>query len=824
MRTIDLNADLGELVDGSLDAAVMPFISSANIACGAHAGSPETIRRTVRLAMEHGVAIGAHPGYADRENFGRLSVALSDADICALVSEQILLFRSIADEEGAQVGHVKLHGAFYNDLAADYGRSLLVCRAIYAIDPELRFIVFSGSETARAAEDAGLIAIHEVFADRAYTPEGKLMSRALPGAVIHDQAESMAQVEMMVLRSKVPLAGGSLLSIQADSVSVHGDNPSAVQFVANLRRFFEQQHISVESAGVRDFRFYPLGERSMLAKLPARISKTTHRKIRALSSALEGREGIRELVPCYAELKIDYDPTLVTFDELERHVESLDLRANQVDGPRLIEVPVCYDGEDLERVAIHNGISVDEVIRRHTEATCLIYMLGFSPGFAYMGGLDRALATPRLDIPRIKVPAGSVGIAGNQTGIYPVESPGGWNIIGQTSLSLFDPERKNPFLFEPGDEVRFVREARLNVKGLKVEGENVGQASCLSEFIDKPLGVGRASLRHEEGVLVRRETRPFLNKKEPYPTPLKSKNNLISRQGLDVCPTFKVIEPGMYTTVQDGGRYGYLRYGLPPGGAMDRAAFRRANALLGNDPDAAVLECTGTMPVLEFSQDAVISVVYADRETVLAIKAGESVRFEPIGNGYRAYIAFEGGLDVPEVMGSCSTYVPAKLGGYEGRVLRAGDVIGLGDGAGRMPAIQPCVPRRGVGEGLDLASASEAHIRVIPGPEADWFDCGGLNTFLTEAFTVSSKSDRAGIRLEGSPLSFRSEEQMVSSGIAMGTIQVPPSGLPIIMMADHPTTGGYPRIGNVVEEDLSRLAQMKPGDVLRFAEQLMSDG
>jgi antagonist of KipI len=246
---------------------------------------------------------------------------------------------------------------------------------------------------------------------------------------------------------------------------------------------------------------------------------------------------------------------------------------------------------------------------------------------------------------------------------------------------------------------------------------------------------------------------------------------------------------------------------------MDRRAFDAANALLENDPDGAVLECSGTLPVLEFSQPTKGAVVYADRFCLFDAAAGKRLSFEPIRAGYRAYMAFEGGIDVPRVLGSRSTYVPGKLGGFEGRMLRAGDVLPLAhvdkdscSVAGEEPPMMPS------------GAACSGCVRVIPGPEASWFDVGGLNTFLTEAFRVSSKSDRTGIRLEGTPLSFRSDAQMVSAGVGFGTIQVPPSGKPMIMMADHPTTGGYPRIGHVVEEELSVLAQLKPGDAIRFVE------
>ncbi|MDF7808563.1 biotin-dependent carboxyltransferase family protein [Pontiellaceae bacterium B12219] len=272
--------------------------------------------------------------------------------------------------------------------------------------------------------------------------------------------------------------------------------------------------------------------------------------------------------------------------------------------------------------------------------------------------------------------------------------------------------------------------------------------------------------------------------------------------------SINIVEPGMYTTVQDAGRFGYLRYGLPPSGAMDRGALEMANALLGNDPNAAVLEATGIFPVIKCSRRTRLAVVSANGFQTLEAGAGEVLRFQPLEFGYRAYLAFAGGIDVPVVMGSRSTYVPGKLGGFEGRVLRAGDVLPIRDQGSQLH----------VAEVPGLAGRAGNAIRVIPGPEADWFDCGGLNTFLTSEFTVSSKSDRTGIRLEGAALSFRHGRQMVSAGIAFGTIQVPPSGQPMVMMADHPTTGGYPRIGNVVQEDLRLLAQLRPGERLRFRE------
>ena len=752
MRQVDLNADLGELADGSLDAAVMPHISSANIACGGHAGSPERMRQTVLLAKQHNVALGAHPGYPDPENFGRKSLPFSQEELCVEIRNQILTLKKIAEEERTTLRHVKLHGALYNDLVDDYDRAFSICTTIAEIDPYLRFIGFSNSAMLRAAEDAGLVAVHEVFSDRRYRADGKLLPRSQPDAVILNEAACLDQVKNMLNVSNPALP--------ADSVCVHGDNPSAITLVSMLRNFLESEGFRIRPAGDHTFSFSALGENSLLVQLPPRISKSTQRVIRALQLGIEQANitGVAELTPCYAELKIDFDPLIISLNALQERVTEISENLDFIDlpAPRLIKIPVCYEppyAPDLAEVARYAGLSEEEVIHRHSQKIYTVHMLGFTPGFAYLGGLDPRLATPRHATPRTEVPAGAVGIAGNQTGIYPCKSPGGWLIIGRTATPLFDPTASPPFLFEAGDEVRFIPVAELE---------------------------DRSSL----------------------PSPHLSIPN--SR-------TVKIIDPGMYTTVQDTGRFGYLRYGLPPSGAMDQDAFRMANRLLGNEENFPVLEVTGTMPVLEFSGATRIAVVSVGDSQYMEVKAGTRVSFDPLKLGYRAYIAFEGGIDVPVVMGSRSTYVSGKLGGHKGRTLRAGDVLPLGAIGDASSFVMH--------EWLRCNEAgSIVYVRVIPGPEADWFDCNGLSTFLAEAFTISSKSDRTGLRLDGPELSFCSGEQMVSAGIAFGTIQVPPSGHPIIMMADHPTTGGYPRIGTVVRADLPILAQLKPGDTVQFVE------
>ncbi len=209
----------------------------------------------------------------------------------------------------------------------------------------------------------------------------------------------------------------------------------------------------------------PLGDSSLLVQFGREIDLSINRRVHALANLLDASpfEGMIETVPAYATLLVQYDPLVISFTKARGFLRE---KISQVDetvsrNPRKLEVPVRYGGEfgiDLETVAGHLHLQVEDVIRIHTQRMYTVFMMGFTPGFPYMGKLDDALVMPRLETPRTRVPAGTVAIAGSQTGIYPVTSPGGWRLIGWTQLQLFDPNSKNPFLFAPGDEVKFVAE------------------------------------------------------------------------------------------------------------------------------------------------------------------------------------------------------------------------------------------------------------------------------------------------------------------------------------------------------------------------------
>ena len=192
------------------------------------------------------------------------------------------------------------------------------------------------------------------------------------------------------------------------------------------------------------------------------ISEEINKKIRTLTTLIENRKisGINEVVPTYRSLMIHYNPLIIGYEELVIILKETEENINSIElpSPEIIEIPVLYGGKygpDIENVAKHNNLTVEEVVKIHTSAQYLIYMLGFTPGFPYLGGMDKRIATPRLSSPRIKIPAGSVGIAGEQTGVYPVQSPGGWQLIGSTPVELFNPKRDNPILLKSGNYIVF---------------------------------------------------------------------------------------------------------------------------------------------------------------------------------------------------------------------------------------------------------------------------------------------------------------------------------------------------------------------------------
>lgn len=239
----------------------------------------------------------------------------------------------------------------------------------------------------------------------------------------------------------------------------------------------------------RPVRFLPAGDRALVVEFGNEIAPAIHARVRALTQALQVRpiRGVVEVVPTYRSLLVYFDPMQVDPAALEQALldRIRQREALQLPQPTVTVIPVCYGGEfgpDLPFVCEHTGLSADEVIRIHTGRDYLIYMLGFTPGFPYLGGMDERIAAPRLESPRTKIPAGSVGIAGRQTGVYPVESPGGWRIIGRTPIKLYDPYREPPALLEPGNYVRFRAVTRAEYEAI---AEQVAAGTYRVEVVPK---------------------------------------------------------------------------------------------------------------------------------------------------------------------------------------------------------------------------------------------------------------------------------------------------------------------------------------------------
>jgi antagonist of KipI len=298
----------------------------------------------------------------------------------------------------------------------------------------------------------------------------------------------------------------------------------------------------------------------------------------------------------------------------------------------------------------------------------------------------------------------------------------------------------------------------------------------------------------------------------------------------------RIIKPGLLTTVQDLGRPGFQQYGIVVGGALDRFAARAVNLCVGNEDNAALLEMAQTGPDLIFDRDTLIAWGGGDfdarvagqslpRDRAVRVAAGETINFWPAKTGLRAWMAVAGGIDVPLVMGSRTTYRRAGIGGHEGRPLAAGDVL---------KTFEPSAWARQVMASLQASGQRSVTwtvrpetmgrptkpgvVRALRGPECDWFTKAAQQTFFSAEWRATNDADRMGVRLQGPALERKETGDMVSSTVNAGTVQVPPSGQPIVLLPSRQSIGGYPRIAGVLSVDLGRFSQLRPGEAIRFEE------
>ena len=514
--------------------------------------------------------------------------------------------------------------------------------------------------------------------------------------------------------------------------------------------------------------------------------------VKAFEYVTKDIPGVLEIVPTYCSVSIYFDEKICEASLLKKHAQKVikelsDIKEFSTGSAKIVTIPVCYEDEefapDLEKVALHAKLTKEAVIKKHSSSDYLIYMMGFLPGFPYLGGMDPRLETPRLETPRTKIPAGSVAIGGAQTGLYPVESPGGWNIIGRTPLKLFDMKRKPFFLYEAGDKIRFEPITRE-------EFDNFDESEWLTQVVEGDDGISGDSA----------------DSKEVY----------------ECSSGLKILEPGLLTTVQDSGITGFQKYGIGQSGAMDQISFALANEICGNEKNAACLETTLAGPSLRFVApcdfaitgavfvNATLDGVGIQMNKKISAKAGSVLNCGFASKGLRSYIAFSGGLLVPKVFGSSSTNLKSKIGGFMGRKLLADDELAIGVNPKKPAALQESGHTKIIKENKGVLI-----LDCIKSSQFNNFQKKIVKKFTKLIFTVSAESDRMGIRFTGQSLEC-GKTDIISDAIPFGAVQITSAGLPVVMAADRQTTGGYAKIACVTKASMCRLAQALPGTKVRF--------
>lgn len=500
--------------------------------------------------------------------------------------------------------------------------------------------------------------------------------------------------------------------------------------------------------------------------------------------------GVTEMIPAARTLLLRFDPHLTSAPQLAALIAricdaGLDQPAETGDGGRDVCIPVHYDGVDLAEVAALTGLAPAEVAARHSATPWLAAFNGFAPGFCYLTGGDPVLNVPRRTSPRTAIPAGSVALAGMFSGVYPQQSPGGWQIIGTTTAAMWDTCRTPPALIAPGDRVRFI------------DAERIDGAAAMQP-------AGATARRSRPGGAVAQH-----------------------RAGSFGAPAFTVLAAPVPALVQDRGRVGLAAQGIARSGAADQDALAAVNAALGNCPDAPALELVGAGFRLRAETSTEIAVTGAagglildgawrfDAGSAVPVNPGDEVTVIAAPGGIYGYLGLRGGFAVERVLGSAATDTLAGIGPSAvtagAALYRGADIAG----AVAVPGVTlPAQPRAG-----DVVA-----LAVTLGPRADWFTDEAVASFLAQAWRVTEDHSRVGKRLAGTALA-RSPGpdgaghppvELPSEGVVRGAVQVPHSGQPLLFLADHPLTGGYPVIAVVDPADLGRAAQAPPGAWLRF--------
>jgi UPF0271 protein len=421
-----LNIDLGELPGE--DEQLYALAHVANIACGGHAGDDASMRRALELCARHGTRAGAHPSYEDREGFGRKALDVTPEVMRRQVAGQCARLARLAASQGVPVRYAKPHGALYHAANASPALARAVVEGVVEALGRSLTVIGPGTGALRdAALEAGLAYAREGFADRGTRPDGSLIPRGQPGAVLTDPARARENT------LRLATSGG------VDTLCVHGDTPGAVELAREVRAMLDALALPAE----------PLGDGALRLSLPEGLER------RAAREALCALPGVVDAVIAEEHACVYFDPDAPP--EEPRLALARLLRAPApMDARPPTTLRVRYDGPDLKAVASRAGLTEDAVTQLHAAREYTVRCVGFLPGFAYLGEVDARIAVPRLATPRTRVPALAVGIAGGRTGVYPFASPGGWNLIGTAlDFTAFTPDRGA--LLRLGDRVRFER-------------------------------------------------------------------------------------------------------------------------------------------------------------------------------------------------------------------------------------------------------------------------------------------------------------------------------------------------------------------------------
>lgn len=513
---------------------------------------------------------------------------------------------------------------------------------------------------------------------------------------------------------------------------------------------------------------------------------------------------IQSLVPAAQTILVNFDPYQSQQQQLIQQIAALDLDQDQQQQHQTQVIPIRYDGADLAQVAEQQGLSVQELIRRHHQSVWQVAFIGFAPGFAYMRSPDQPFGEiPRLAVPRKKIPAGALGLAGQYSGIYPKDSPGGWQWIGNSTEKMWDLSRPNPALLLPGMTVQF---------------EDVTHQA---QRIQVPSTWGAASTAKPENSADQTAVAHKLDQDQA----LTASGTVAASP---VPAALSITAASLQMLIQDQGRFQHAHLGVGQAGAMDRSAMHSANRLVGNPVDSAVLELLGGGFQAQIERPITLSVSGAETRIqvdyaisgqsaqryfymsgqAIALDRGDRIKIEQPSAGLRIYMAIRGGFALSPILGS---YAYDSLAGLGPQPLQVGSVLYQGQaqtqhvaaaeiGSRQLPKVGDCV-----------------ELDVVMGPRSDWFDAQSLALLFAQSWQVSQDSNRVGLRLQGEQALTRSiSRELESEGTCIGALQVPSSGQPVLFMHDHPLTGGYPVIAAVAPHHWDLVAQIPAGCWIKF--------